>query len=101
MHESEHRLNALAYALGWLTLIGFAWVTVAWLSYLARLAGHLSFLPEHWLPTPEVHLIFIGLAKLMIIAVAMAWLGVVLYRRRLRRTWGRALPSLPQQSAHA
>ena len=85
MHDPDHRLNALAYALGWLTVIGFIWVTVAWVVYLARLAGRMSFLPDNWLPTPEVHLIFIGAAKLMVIAVAMAWFGVLLYRRRLRR----------------
>jgi len=85
MEKLEHRLNALAYALGWLALIGVAWVTVGWLAYLARLAGWLSSLPETWLPTPEVHLIFLGVFKLMVIVLIMAWLGVVLYRRRLRR----------------
>jgi len=85
MEKLEHRLNALAYALGWLALIGVAWVTVGGCVYLARMAGRLTFLPETWLPTPEVHLIFLGVAKLMIFALVMAWLGVVLYRRRLRR----------------
>lgn len=85
MQESERKLDALAYALGWLTLIGFAWVTVGWLAYLARLAGRLDFLPAGWYPTPEVHLFFLGVFKLMVIAVFMAWVGVLLYRRRLRR----------------
>ncbi len=85
MEELERRINALAHALGWLALIGAAWVTVGWLAYLARMAGRLDFLPETWLPTPEVHLIFIGVFKLMVIGVIMAWFGVLLYRRRLRR----------------
>ena len=85
MEEREHRLNALAYALGWLALIGIVWVTVGWLAYLARMAGWLSFLPETWLPTPEVHLIFLGVFKLMVVVLIMTWTGVVLYRRKMRR----------------
>jgi hypothetical protein len=84
MQESDRRLNALAYALGWMTLIAWAWLMAAWVAYLGRMAGGFRFLPDTWWPAPEVHLIFIGVAKLMVFGLAMAWIGVLLYRRRLR-----------------
>ncbi len=85
MQESDRRLDALAYALGWLVLIYWVWLMAGWAAYLGRMAGKLRFLPDTWWPTPEVHLIFIGVAKLMALGLAMAWIGVLLYRRRLRR----------------
>jgi hypothetical protein len=85
MNESGRKLDALAYALGWLVLISWVWLLAGWAAYLGRLAGKLRFPPEAWLPTPGVHLIFIGVAKLMIIGLTMAWLGVLLYRKHLRR----------------
>ncbi len=85
MHDSDRKLDALVYALGWLTIISYLWLVVGWLAYMARLAGKLTFIPDTWWPTPEVHLLFLAVAKLMVFGLFLSWLGVVLYRRRLRR----------------
>lgn len=83
MQETERKLSALAYALGWTAAIVLAWVILAYALYLARVSGCWP-LPAAWFPAPEVHLIFIGVAKLMGLAFAMGWIAVLLYRRRYR-----------------
>ena len=85
MQEGERRLDALAYSLGWTALIGAAWLTLAWIIYLGRLTHRLRLLPDDWWPSPELHLIFLGAAKLMLVGLIAAWIAVLLYRRRLRR----------------
>jgi len=85
MQEANRRLDALVYAVGWVVLIGLAWVTAAWAMYLGRITGRLHVLPDAWWPSPQVHLIFIGVAKLMVVALLMAWIAMLLYRRHLRR----------------
>jgi len=85
MQESDKRLDALAYSLGWVVLISWAWLMGAWVIYLGRITGRFRFLPDAWWPSPELHLIFIGAAKLMLVGLIMAWVAVLLYRRRLRR----------------
>jgi hypothetical protein len=85
MQEDDHRLAALAYSLGWVALIAWLWLMAGWVIYLARIAGRLPLFPDAWWPSPEVHLIFLGAAKLMVVSLIMAWLAVVLYHRRLRR----------------
>jgi len=85
MQDADKRLDALAYALGWVVVITVVWLTAAWGVYIARVAGAFSFVPREWLPSPEVHLIFIVVAKLMLVGLITAWIAVLLYRRRLRR----------------
>jgi len=85
MHEASRRLDALVYAVGWVVLIGFLWLMGAWAVYLGRITGTLRLLPDAWWPSPPVHLIFIGVAKLMMLALLMAWVAMLLYRRYLRR----------------
>jgi len=84
MQETERRLNALAYALGWVVLIAWLWLMAAWLCYLGWLAGWLRFVPDEGL-SPELYMGFICAGKLMMFALAMGWIAVLLYRRRLRR----------------
>lgn len=84
MQQDERRLNALAYALGWVVLIAWICLLAAWAAYLGRLAGRFHFLPDTWWPQPEVHLIFIAVTKLMLFGLTLAWIAVLLYRRRLR-----------------
>jgi hypothetical protein len=62
-------------------LIGWAWLMAGWAAYLARVAGRLGFVPQAWWPSPEVHLIFIGVAKLMLTGLFMTWIRLILYRR--------------------
>jgi len=85
MENLDRRLDALAYSLGWVMVLTWAWVMAAWGEYLAWLAGWFRFLPDAWWPSREVHLIFIGVAKLAAVGLLMWWVGVVLYRCRLRR----------------
>jgi hypothetical protein len=85
MQEADRRLDALVYSLGWVVLIAWLWLMAAWVAYLARTTGSFRFMPSAWWPSPEVHLVFIGVAKLMLTCLFMAWIGVLLYRRRLRR----------------
>lgn len=85
MQETDRRLDALVYALGWTALISWVWLMAAWVIYLGRAGEWFSFLPDWWWPAPEVHLIFIGVAKLMLVGLIAAWIAVLLYRRRLRR----------------
>jgi hypothetical protein len=85
MPEGDRRLDALVYAIGWVVLIGLVWVTAAWVVYLGRIGGRLPFVPDAWWPSPRLHLLFIGVAKLMALALLMAWLVMLLYRRYLRR----------------
>jgi hypothetical protein len=84
MQDTDRRLDALVYSLGWVVLIWWAWLMAGWTAYVARMAGRLPFIPHAWWPSPEVHLILIAVAKLMLVGLLMAWIGVVLYRRRLR-----------------
>lgn len=85
MQEGDRRLDALVYSLGWTVLIAWVWLMAAWVIYLGRIGGWLRFLPDWWWPSPELHLIFIGIAKLMLVGLIGAWIAVLLYRRRLRR----------------
>jgi hypothetical protein len=85
MHEANRRLDALVYAVGWVVLIGFLWLMGAWAVYIGRITGRLRLLPDAWWPSPQVHLIFIGVAKLMVLALLTAWIAMLLYRRYLRR----------------
>lgn len=85
MQDSDRRLDALAYSLGWTVLIAVAWLTSAWLFYLGRITGAFRLLPDAWWPSPQLHLIFIGAAKLMLLALITGWVAVLLYRHRLRR----------------
>ena len=85
MQDSDRRLDALVYSLGWVVLIALAWLMAAWGIYLGRITGRFQFLPDEWWPPPQVHLIFIGVAKLMLVGLIAAWIAMVLYRRRLRR----------------
>jgi len=84
MEETERKLTALAYALGWTGAIMMGWVIVGYAAYLGRITGHFWPVPDAWFPTPEVHLIFIGVAKLIAVCLVLAWIAVLLYRRRLR-----------------
>jgi hypothetical protein len=86
MGDADRRLDALAYSLGWLVLIAWLWLMAAWTTYLGRLTGRWSPLPVAWWPSAGFHLAFIAVAKLMVTALTMTWIGVLLYRRRLRRT---------------
>ncbi len=83
MQETDRKLVALAYAFGWLAVIMLAVVLVAYAMFLGRVTGRFWPIPDNWFPTPQVHLIFIGIAKLIAICLILAWLGVRLYRRRL------------------
>jgi hypothetical protein len=85
MHEANRRLDALVHAVGWVVLIALGWVMAAWAIYLGRITGRLHFLPDAWWPSPPVHLIFIGIAKLMVVALVITWIAMLLYRRHLRR----------------
>jgi hypothetical protein len=85
MPETDRKLDAKIHALGWVTLIFWLWVVLGWIGYLGLIGGWLSFLPADWWPSTEVVLIFIGVAKLMGAILFLAWLGLVLYRRHLRR----------------
>ena len=85
MPDPDRRLDALVYSLGWVVLIAWVWLMAAWVIYLGRIGGRLRFLPDYWWPAPELHLIFIGVAKLMLVGLIAAWIAVLLYRRRLRR----------------
>ena len=85
MQEADRKLDALVYSLGWVALITWVWVLAAWVVYLGRIAGGFRFVPDAWWPSPELHLIFIGAAKLMLVGLIMAWIAVLLYRRRLRQ----------------
>jgi hypothetical protein len=85
MQEPGRRLDAVAYALGWLVLIGWLGLAAGWAAYLARLAGKLDFMPAAWWPAAETHLLLIAIVKLMVIGLSMGWIGVLLYRRHLRR----------------
>ena len=84
MEDTDRKLTALAYALGWTAVIMLAWVTVGYALYLGRITGHFWPVPDGWFPTPEVHLIFIGVAKLIGVCLLLAWIAVLLYRRCLR-----------------
>ena len=84
MQDANRRLDALVFSLGWVVLIASAWLMAAWAAYMGWVAGRLRFIPVAWWPSPEVHLIFIAVAKLMLTGLLMTWIGVVLYRRRLR-----------------
>lgn len=84
MQDTDNKLTALAYALGWTSVIMLSWVTVGYMGYLWRLSGTSWPFPIGWFPTPEVFLIFIGVAKLIGVCLVMAWIAVLLYRRRLR-----------------
>ena len=84
MQDTDHKLTALAYALGWTAAIMMGWVTVAYVMFLGRISGRCWPFPDGWFPSPAVHLIFIGVAKLMALGLVMAWIAVLLYRRRLR-----------------
>ena len=84
MQDTDRKLSALAYALGWTAVIMLGWVTVAYVMYLGRITGRFWPLPDAWFPSPAVHLIFIGIAKLIAICMVLAWLVVLLYRNRLR-----------------
>jgi hypothetical protein len=86
MQQGDRRLDALTYSLGWVALIASVWLLAGWVAYLARITGKLRFIPDAWWPSPEVHLIFIGAAKLMVMGLIMAWLALLLYRGRLRRS---------------
>ena len=85
MQDANRRLDALVHAVGWVVLIALGWVMAAWAIYLGRVTGRLRFLPDAWWPSPPVHLIFIGIFKLMVVALLMAWIAMLLYRRHLRR----------------
>jgi hypothetical protein len=85
MNEADRRLDALVYSLGWVVLIAWAWLMAGWVIYLCRVTGRLRFFPDAWWPSPQVHLIFIGVAKLMLVGLIAAWIALLLYRRRLRR----------------
>jgi hypothetical protein len=85
MQDAERRIDALAYSLGWVLLIVWTWATVAWAVYLGRIAGIFRFVPDEWWPPLDVYMIFLGAVKLMVVGLGAAWLGVLLYRRRLRR----------------
>jgi hypothetical protein len=84
MQDATRRLDALVFSLGWVVLIASAWLMAAWAAYMGRVTGRLRFIPAAWWASPEVHLIFIAVAKLMLTGLLMTWIGVVLYRRRLR-----------------
>jgi len=84
MQDANRRLDALVFSLGWVVLLASAWLMAAWAAYISRAAGRLRFIPDAWWPSPEVHLILIAVAKLMLTGVFMTWIGTVLYRRRLR-----------------
>ena len=64
MQDANRRLDALVFTLGWVVLIWWAWLMAGWAAYLVRTAGRLRFIPAAWWPSPEVHLIFIAVAKL-------------------------------------
>lgn len=85
MQDTDRRLDALVHAVGWVVLIALGWVMAAWVIYLGRVTGRLRFLPAAWWPSPPVHLIFIGIAKLMVVALVITWIAMLLYRRHLRR----------------
>ena len=84
MQDANRRLDALIFSLGWVVLIGYAWLMAGWAAYMARMAGRLRLIPDAWWPSLEIHLIFIGVAKLMLMGLFMTWIGLILYRRRLR-----------------
>jgi len=86
MGDADRRLDALAYSLGWVVLIAWLWLMAAWATYLGRLTGKWTLVPEAWWPSAGLHLAFIAVGKLMVTALTMTWIGVLLYRRRLRRT---------------
>ncbi len=71
--------------LGWLVVIDWAGLMAGRAASAVRMAGRFPFLPDTWWPGPEVHLVFIWMAKLMVLGLTMAWTGVLLYRHRLRR----------------
>lgn len=85
MQDSDRRLDALVYSLGWVVLIFWVWLMGGWVIYLGRITGSFRFFPDEWWPPPQLHLIFIGIAKLMLVGLIAAWIAVLLYRRRLRR----------------
>ena len=85
MSDSDRKLDALVYSLGWVVLILWGWLAVAWLAYVGWMRGGLRFVPHEWWPSPQVSMIFFAIGKLMVVGLAAAWIGVLLYRRRLRR----------------
>ena len=85
MQEPDRKLDALVYSLGWVALITWVCLMAAWVIYLGRISGRFRLLPDAWWPSPELHLIFIGAAKLMVVGLTMAWIAVLLCRRRLRQ----------------
>jgi len=85
MQDSDRKLTALAYALGWTAVILLVWVLAGYALFLVRVTGRFRLFPDVWMPSPEVYLIFIGIAKLLAVGLILAWIAVLLYRRRLRR----------------
>jgi hypothetical protein len=84
MQDSDRKLTALAYALGWTAVIMLVWVLAGWVVYLGWVTGRFRLFPDAWMPSPEVYLIFLGIAKLLAVGLILAWIAVLLYRRRLR-----------------
>jgi len=84
MQDTDRKLSALAYALGWTAIIMLVWVMAGYVLFLGRVTGRFWPVPDAWFPSPEVHLIFIGVAKLLAVCLVLAWIAVLLYRRRLR-----------------
>jgi hypothetical protein len=60
------------------------WVIIAYAMFLGRISGKCWPFPDAWFPSLPVHLIFIGIAKLIAVCLVLAWIAVLLYRRRLR-----------------
>jgi hypothetical protein len=85
VQDPDRRLDALVYSLDWVVFMGFVWLMAAWAIYLGRITGGLRLLPDEWWPPPQLHLIFLGVAKLMLVGLIAAWIALPLYRRRVRR----------------
>jgi len=81
---SDRRLDALIYAVGWVVLISFVYVTAGWLLYRAEVTRTLELLP-YARQYSDIYVLLLGIAKLMAVALLMAWLAMLLYRRYLRR----------------